>query len=143
MTTYDKKDLVKLQEKMDELSGLKDTLKLKRDAFDEENKALLLEISLLDVDILKMQDVIREQAKAEYLITDNKKLLGGIGIRVISSLIYDKTDALKWAKEHSLCLSLDKRAFDKIAKSQDLDFVTKKEETTVTFPPKIKLEDDK
>jgi len=54
---------------------------------------------------------------------------------------YDELDAFKWAKEHSLALSLDKKAFEKIAKVDTMDFVKINEIPQATIPTNIKLED--
>jgi len=43
-------------------------------------------------------------------------------------LDYDPKEALKWAMEHQIALSLDKSSFDKFAKATPLDFVTIREE---------------
>ena len=38
-----------------------------------------------------------------------------------------------------MCITLDKKAFEKIAKATDLDFVTLDEKITITFPKVIKI----
>jgi len=85
----------------------------------------------------------KTEAIKEYELTGQKKLLYGLGIRVGTSLIYDDKTAFEWAKSHQLCLSLDERAFEEIAKSQNLDFVRKEEKIIATFPSKLNLEEGK
>lgn len=103
------------------------------------NSDLLQDIDRLSDDQSSMKEKLKVDAQEDYSKTGEKKLLGGLGIRVGSFLNYDEKQAFSWAKEHSLCLSLDKKAFEKIAKSQDLDFVKKEEKVVVTFPKMIKL----
>ena len=63
-----------------------------------------------------------------------KKLPFGLGIRATSRLVYDADVALRWATEHNMALSLDKPAFEKIAKVSAPDFVTVEEVLSVTLP---------
>jgi len=90
-------------------------------------------------------DILREDLKIDaielYEKDGNKKLYGGLGIRITKVLDYSQDTAFKWALEHKLCIMLNKREFEKIAKTQDIDFVTKGENIIVTFPKEIKLED--
>ncbi len=89
----------------------------------------------------ELKEEIIISAKEEFNKTKNKKLLGGIGIREIKSYDYSETEALKWAKEHDLCLQLDKKSFDSLTKTQNFDFVKINEDIQVTFPKEIKLEE--
>ena len=91
--------------------------------------------------ISNLKSILTENAEAGYEKDGIKKRLGGIGIKIMNKLEYEQNQAMSWAKEHQLCLTLDKKAFEQIAKTQDLDFVTKKEKVTVTFPKEIILEE--
>jgi hypothetical protein len=84
---------------------------------------------------------VESEALREYTFTEKKKLNGGIGIREVTNINYDEKDAFDWAKKHELCLKLDKKAFEKLAKNQDIDFVKEEKEIKVTWPKEIKLED--
>ena len=46
---------------------------------------------------------------------------------------YPEDKAFAWAKESGLALALDKKAFEKSASVQPLDFVTVREEPKVTI----------
>ena len=127
-----KKSMILLEEKRVELSK-------RQDKFNEENKTLFEYIHKIRDSIDRCKEVLIENAEVEYAKTGNKKLEFGIGIRVVKKLVYEPKEALKWAKDHSLCLCLDKRAFDSFAKSQEIDFVLKEEKVLVTFPKEIKL----
>jgi len=87
----------------------------------------------------ELKSKIIESAKKEFKETSNKKLLGGIGIREVKEYGYCEEDAFKWAKEHSLCLQLDKKAFEGLAKTQNFDFVEVGNIVQVTFPKEIFL----
>ena len=78
-------------------------------------------------------------SKDEYKETGDKKLLGGIGIRVSKKIDYDPAEALKFAKEKNMFLQLDKKAFEKVAGGLGLDFVKSKDIETVTYPKEIKF----
>ena len=135
-----KVELEAYQVGIDDLVMFKQELLDKRKAFEEENKELIERISKLSEELSVDKERIKVQAEEEFKVTGNKKLLGGIGIRVGIRINYEREKAFTWAKEHSLCLSLDERGFEKIAKTQDIDFVSKEEKLTVTFPQKIIIE---
>ncbi len=131
--------LEQLNQDMVILEANKRELKSRREEFDKQNSELILLIKSCDSDVEILKEDIRLDAMAEYKKTNNKRLLGGIGIRVNKSYNYDKAKAFDWAKSHDLCLSLDDKAFKGLAKTQDFDFVEIEEKTAVTFPKEIKL----
>jgi|GEM_PF-2305288 len=122
---------------LDDLELFKSQLKEKQNEFTLENAKLIERISKLSSELYEDRIALNDLAVQEYKKTGEKKLLCGIGIRVGVALEYDEVKALDWSKKHELCLTLNKREFENIAKSQVLDFVEKKENITVTFPKKI------
>lgn len=124
----------------DILETLKDELKIKKAAFEAENTKLIDGIIEKQEQLDNHKAIITEQAKEEYEATTQKKLLGGIGIRIVKLLTYELTEALSWAKKHDMALSLDKKLFENIAKTQPLPFVDISEEVKVTFPREIIFE---
>ena len=91
---------------------------------------------------LDLKAMLMKSAKEQYKEDGEKKLYAGIGIRVGKSYDYSETKALTWAKDHNLCLKLDKKSFEAIIKTQEIDFVkVDSEVVTVTFPSVFKLED--
>ena len=131
-----------LKETQEELDKKRNELADKQKHFNDENKHLFDEIDNLTSIILGVKNELKQQAISEYQKDGMKKRDGDIGIRVMTDLQYDEDKAFEWAKEHSLCLSLNKKDFEKIAKTQDIEFVEKKEIPTVTFPKQIKLQGD-
>lgn len=137
----DKEKLINLKNCIKTLELKKNELAKEQETFKINNALLFKSIEILNEEISENKLKIAEEAKVEYEETKEKKLLGGIGIRVTTNLNYENEEALKWATEHQLCLSLDRTAFNKIAKTQDIDFVKKEENITVTFPKEIKVEE--
>jgi len=134
-----KEELIKLKKTRDLITGLKE----KRDKILEEAKKdpVFKEIEVLDDERMSLELVIREEAIKIYQETGNKKI-GQIGIRIMQILDYSEEEAFNWAKEHGLCLNLDKKNFEKLAKTQDIEFVKISEKATATIPTKIKEEND-
>jgi len=111
-----------------------------REQFEKEHEPLFLHQSKIREQITSCKEVLKIEAIDGYNQDGNKKRIGGIGIRIGTSILYEEELAFNWSKEHSLCLQLNKKEFEKIAKTQDIDFVKKEEKVTVTFPKEIKLE---
>jgi len=136
-----KEKLIELQKALLIEEEINTDIMAKQELFDKENKELFEKrINIREV-ISDCKDILRENAEAGYNKDGEKKRLGGVGIRVLKTVTYDPSEALKWAKEHSLALSLDKRRFEQLAKTEEIDFVTLGEKVTVTFPKTIILEE--
>jgi len=56
----------------------------------------------------------------------------------MTRLNYDDREAMSWALEHKLALKLDTSAFEKIAKTSNLMFVTILEEPSATIATELK-----
>lgn len=104
------------------------------DEFREIHAELLHQIDEAKIDAREAEDALRAAGFAEYEATGTKKLPCGLGVRVITKLDYDPVVALEWAKAHGLALTLDTKAFEKIAKADRPDFVSLVEVPTVTLP---------
>ena len=136
----DKECLQKYIETNQQLEALKTDLRTKKELFEEQNKDTVNKINEMSEVLNQQKEIITTQAKEEYKQTSKKKLLGNIGIRIVKKLSYKANDALIWAKKHDMALSLDKKTFEKIAKTQPLPFVDITEDTKVTFPKEIVIE---
>ncbi|MEW6095063.1 MAG: hypothetical protein AB1567_00860 [bacterium] len=130
------------QTRVDEVEKLKQEYNEKKRQFEEENGELILALNSFQAGLEEKKQEIKIIAEEEFKITGQKKLLGGIGIREGINLIYDSDKAFAWAKEHSLCLQLDQKTFEKIAKETLIDFVSRETKITVTFPAKIQIEEE-
>ena len=132
-------------------------LRIKEAAFKEKHNVFMDDIKKANVEFFEKYEIIkqqlaetdskiRESALEIYRATGEKKLVGGLGIRVLKKLEYDLKIALKWAKDSKQCLTLDKKAFEKVAKAttleyDDAEFVTFIERATATIPTKINLDE--
>jgi len=138
---------IRMEEELKRLGIIRQDLNAKKEMFTvaeqrfrTENEDLIKSIGDLAEKQTEAETNIREQALSEYEKTGEKKFGCGVGIRIMKSLIYEEKQALTWAKTHSLALKLDRRAFENIAKAEDIDFVKTQENATATIPTKIQVE---
>jgi hypothetical protein len=104
-----------------------------------EKNAELIEAELQARDaFLNADTALREAMCNYYYYNQVKRIDGELSVRVNKRLVYDDELALEWAKEHQLCLSLDKKSFEKIAPDLKLDFVTTEEKPVAV----ISIKDD-
>jgi len=132
-------NLQKLKTELYKLNMYSEDLKEKTNVFKKENETLIGAIQEVKNKIEELKSCLRENAEAGFAKDGIKKRLGGIGIRETTKLNYDSKVAFKWATEHKLCLSLDTKSFETLAKTNPLDFVTEETKITVTFPKEIIL----
>lgn len=104
-------------------------LKTNQHLFDFENNAKF--------DCQEAEATLRNLALETYAVTGDKAVALGIGIRVKTVLNYEDKEAMSWAMEHKLALKLDFSAFEKIAKTSNLMFVTITEEPQATIATEL------
>lgn len=129
-----------LKMKQEKLAKLKDNLEIKRVEFEEANTELFEEIKLVSESCDETKAEVSEEAIEEFKSTGEKKLLGGIGIRVLSKISYSEQDAINWSETNmpiAVKKAIDKKQFERFAKDNDLVFVNKEEKISVTFPKEI------
>ena len=80
---------------------------------------------------------LRELALQSYAENKAKTVAPGVGIRIMTRLVYDAKEAMDWALKHSLALALDKPKFEKIAKVTPLSFVVSIEEPIATIAAEL------
>lgn len=142
MVELNKTNLKDYQMDLNGLEHLKEEWREKQAKLEYDNEDLLKRIEQLSNELGESKEQFKTLAVEEYAKTDSKQLIGGLGIRVSTDLTYTEDNAFRWAKEHDLCLQLNKREFEKVAKTQEIDFVIKGEKITVTFPKVIKFEEE-
>jgi len=72
-----------------------------------------------------IQEEVRELALREYQKTGNKRPHSAVQIKVFTVLAYDNDKALDYCRQHLPgALKLDKRAFEKVAKAANLEFIS-------------------
>ena len=94
-----------------------------RDAWNIANEKFLNELAQSKEATAEAEIKLRELTIKTYQETGNKTPAPGVAIREITKLEYDPKEALKWALEHKISLSLDKKSFEGFAKATPLDFV--------------------
>jgi hypothetical protein len=105
--------------------------------FEEDNAELIQEVKGGAADLVLAEEKLRHLAANAY-DTDptNKKVAPGVTIKMFTEIGYDKKLAFDWALEHKIALTLDTKAFEKIAPTANLDFVL------VTQVPKATIATD-
>lgn len=85
--------------------------------FEAEHRALFDELERAFTQLEAESSRLREMALAAYAATGSKQPTMGVGIRVVTKVLYDDQQALDWALEHRMALALDRRAFERIARA--------------------------
>jgi len=137
-----KKELIKLKLTRGRLENVKKAYQEKYDQFQQENRDLLSIIEKHKLRILELEGAIEEFALNVYKETGKKSLDYGVGIRIYKKLEYQPESAFEWALEHKMALQLNKKDFEKIAKTSPMDFVKIIEEPKATMPSEINIEGD-
>lgn len=131
--------VIELKTNTEERQKLSDLIALKKEEF-EKSIADLIDNQIPLVNRLgELKSEIDLTAVTLFGKTGNKKLFGGIGIQERKSLEYDSNKAFEFAKGKDMFLALDKKAFEKVASSLNLDFVNEKKTVKATFPKEIKI----
>jgi len=99
----------------------------------ETNLELMEQLANAETEVTEQEALLRELTIKAYNETGSKAPAPGVGIRELTKLDYDPKEALKWALEHKIALSLDKKTFEGFAKTTPLDFVAVTEELQATI----------
>jgi len=126
---------------MNILKGAKEEYERKLAEFKKENEELISNVDSMTGIISSLKEAIKEVSLEDYKVNNNKVMLGGVKVRIIKKYNYDENDALNWAKQNNTCLNLNKSAFKKVIKENDLSFVEKVEEASIVVPSNIVLEE--
>uniref|UniRef100_A0A6M3L1I4 Uncharacterized protein n=1 Tax=viral metagenome TaxID=1070528 RepID=A0A6M3L1I4_9ZZZZ len=126
--------VVEVREHFDKLATFKKDALAK---WEYDNNELLAEIILCTSVKAEAEDKLRELALQAYAETGEKAVAPGVGIRVRTLLGYSTKEAFEWAIEHKLALKLDPSAFEKIAKTSNIPFVSMTEEPTATIATEL------
>lgn len=130
----DKTKLVELKRLMVEKQEADGFIKTLRDNFAKSIEDRIAARDAIGKDIEEIKSALGIEAMKVYEETGSKKPGGGLGIRVSKKISYDKDKALEYAKEKDMFLTLDVKAFEKVAADLGLDFVTIGSVASVTFP---------
>jgi len=92
--------------------------------WEEVNQDLLKDVLMAADVVSTAENQLREFTLQAYAETGNKAPAVGVGIREVTKLEYDNKEAFNWAIGHEMALKLDGRAFEKIANTFPIHFVT-------------------
>lgn len=92
-------------------------------AWEREYISLLNQVDDTNNQVNEAENKLRELTIKTYQETGNKKPIPEVGIREVTRLDYEPQVAFNWAIEHKLALSLDRKSFESLAKTNNLDFV--------------------
>ena len=107
--------------------------------WEEQNEDIISSASIASENMTEAEAKLRELTLQAYAETGNKAPAPGVGIRERTVLTYDGKVAFDWAKSHKMALQLDKKAFEKIAKVSDLDFVDVTTEPIATIATTLEV----
>lgn len=125
-----------------ELTEKTEEKRIIQEKFVKNNENLFDDITCLKLSLGEAEKIVKDMAIEEFKKTNNKKLPGGMGIRIMRTIGYNEDVALIWAKNHKLALDLNKKEFEKIAGAIDIDFVYFENKTIATIPREIKIGGD-
>jgi hypothetical protein len=120
-----------------DLNRTEDRLRELREAFDHDTLVLHNSINDMRVQIEADENSLKKAILEDNLKSGLKKFPGGIEVKEFTIPDYDEATALKWAREAGVCIKLDKTAFEKLAKSNALPFVSFHKELRVQLPTKM------
>lgn len=113
-----------LHELRGRLAAKNNLYKAKAAQFDLDTKELRTEAALLAQELTIAETRLRGEALLIYeKDMTNKQVAPGIVIKETTQIGYDRKKAFDWALEHKIALSLDEKAFEKIAPTANLDWV--------------------
>ena len=138
--------LVALAVAREEQEAAATALRLRREAFAAENSALIEYYVSLRHAVATAEEAAREALLASYAADPEhkKQIAPGGSIRETTVYEYDGARALAWATEKGMCLVpayLDAGAFQKVATTLALDFVTVKKEPAASIAKSLPLAD--
>jgi len=107
--------------------------------WEEQNEDIISSASIASENMTEAEAKLRELTLQAYAETGDKAPAPGVGIRERTVLTYDGKVAFDWAKSHKMALQLDKKAFEKIAKVSDLDFVDVTTEPIATIATTLEV----
>lgn len=136
------KELVKeLDKYQKELATLEEDIKDRTEDFAKSIEDLTTKrqslVKLIEDQKIKINEIVLQKFKE----TKEKKYDGGIGVQEREKISYDEVEVLKWAQEKKLFLTLDKKAFEKVATSIGAPTVKSEKVAQTTYPKELKLED--
>lgn len=117
-----------------------DALAAARAAFEHEFAELFALDRAAKVELTEADEVVRRYAVATFEVTGEKRVYPGVEVRITEKLDYDKAAAVAWAERSEMLpveKVLDWKAFEKVAKTVQLPFVTRVPVASATIAPDL------
>ncbi len=127
----------------DKVAHLKKQRDILLEKWNNDNRGLLDDLTQAGADVAVDEATLRELTLQAYQETGNKTPVEGVGIREMTKIEYDPKEALKWAMQHQIALSLDKKTFEGFAKTTPLDFVSITKEPQATIAVNLVVKEAK
>lgn len=131
----------KLSTLEEEFSSVKSFISDRKKEFEASVAEKKEEQSRLAEEIEKAKEEVEPIIIEVFNDLKQKKFPGGFGVQERTYVQYELEEAFNWAKEAKLCLSLDTKAFEKVAPSLELPFVKTGKNPCVTYPKTYKLDE--
>jgi len=131
MTAYEKL-LARVAETRLQAQSLADEKKRLYDGWLADNAQLLAALNTAQEVQAEAEADLRVAAVDAYY-HDGVKSRDGVTVKLVRRLVYDPFQALAWATKHQMCLALDKKAFEAVAKAAPIECVTVNEEPTAAI----------
>lgn len=104
-------------------AALSQVLRTSKAQWQADNQELIDESEAATARMGDADDALRTHALILYHSNAERKIGPGVEIKEKRSLSYDHEVALQWAKDHRICLGLNIKQFENVAKAIGLPFV--------------------
>lgn len=110
------------------------TIREQRAAFEAQIAGLLANQKAQRAAVEQAEVALKAMVTLAYAETHEKKPVLGVEVKTFQTIRYDEARALEWGRTAGMCIvpeSLDRKAFEKVAKATALPFVEYGEEVRV------------
>ena len=108
--------VVRVAELREGLANLQLVVKAAQQAFMAAHADLLSDLTVRTEAVATAEAELRAVALERFSATEDKAPVPGVSIRVQKRIVYDRDEALAWAKAKGVALALDTKAFEGLAK---------------------------
>lgn len=116
---------------------VKEAYRIAEEQFKVKNGNLIAEVEQIRQAMDNAEEELRNAAIAHYDETGEKRPVPGVEVKVRKALTYHHAEATAWAHMHKMCLMLDKKAFETVAKTGMVDCALVFEEPYATLAKEL------
>lgn len=136
-----KENLLNIKTMQEVVAETKKNIATIKEKHEKELQPLNEAIKTLEEKIEVEKEIINPIILEEFEKTGVKKYEGGLGVQERKEIVYDEKEVFNWALEKKMFLTLDKKAFEKVAENIDAPTVETYNKKIVTYPKEIVLND--